>query len=73
MRECANAHAFERHQRANVSVLVLGRGRRDDSVNSTIVVGSDGIARGDVHHDRRCTAAADDDADADADADDIVC
>ncbi len=71
VRECADARAFERHQRANVRVFVLGRGRRDDSVDGIVVVGSDGAARGDVHRGCRCAAAANDDAD-DA-ADDIVC
>ncbi len=71
VRECADAHAFERHQRANVRVFVLGRGWRDDSVDSIVVVGSNGVARGDVHRGRRCAAANGDDAD--GDADDIVC
>ena len=69
--KCANARAFERHQRADVRVFVLGRGRRDDSANGIVVVGSDGGARGDVHRGRRCAAAAADDAD--GAADDIVC
>jgi hypothetical protein len=79
VRECANARAFERHRRADVRVFVLGRGRRDDSADGIVVVGSDGGALGDVHRGRRCAAAADDDADGDADADadgdadDIVC
>jgi hypothetical protein len=61
----------ERHQRANVRVFVLGRGWRDDSVDSIIVVDSNGVARGDVHRGRRCAAAANNDAD--GNADDIVC
>jgi hypothetical protein len=71
VRECADTHAFERHRRADVRVFVLGRGWRDDSVDSIVVVGSDGVARGDVHRGRRCAAAANDDADGDADV--IVC
>ncbi len=71
IRKCADAHTFERHRRADVRVFVLGRGRRDDSINSIVVVGSDGVARGDVHRGRRCAAAAGNDAD--GDADDIVC
>ncbi len=54
---------------AAAQVFVLGRGRRDDSVDSIVVVGSDGVARGDIHRGRRCAAAADDDGE----ADDIVC
>ena len=69
--ECADARTFESHRRADVRVFVLGRGRKDDSVDGIVVVGSDGAARGDVHRGRRCAAATDDDAD--ADADDIVC
>ena len=69
------------HQRADVRVFVLGRGWRDDSVNSIVVVGSDSGARGDIHRGRRCAAAtrnnaADNDtadANGDGDADDIVC
>ncbi len=71
VRECADAHAFERHRCAYVRVFVLGRGWRNDSVDSIIVVGSDGVARGDVHRGRRCAAATNDDAD--GNADDIVC
>ena len=71
VRECADAHAFESHRRANVRVFDLGRGRRDDSVNSIVVVGSNGIARGDVHRGCQC-ATADDDG-GDGDANDIVC
>ena len=71
IRECANALAFERHQRAYIRLFVLGRGRRDDSVDSIVVVSSDGVARGNVHRGRRCAAAAADDAD--GDADNIVC
>jgi hypothetical protein len=71
VRECADAHAFEPHRCADVRVFVLGRGWRDDSVDSIIVVGSDSVARGDVHRGRRCAAAAKDDAD--GNADDIVC
>ena len=83
VRDCAGTHAFKRHRRANVRVFILGQGRRDDSADGIIVVGSDGGARGDVHCCRQCAAAANDDAanddtaDADADADgngeDIVC
>ncbi len=71
VRECADAPAFERHRRADVRVFVLGRGWRDDSVNSIVVVGSDGVAREDVHRGRRCADTADDDAN--CDADDILC
>ena len=79
VRECANARAFERHQCANVHVFVLGRGRRDNSVDTIIVPGSNGGAHGNVHRGRRCAAAAaaDDNADGDGngdgDADNIVC
>ena len=69
--ECANTHAFERHQRADVRVFVLGRGSRDASIDSIVVVGSDGVARGDVHRGRRCATAANDVADGDANG--IVC
>ncbi len=85
--ECADACAFERHQRADVSVFVLGQGRRDDSADSIGVVSSDGGACGDVHRGCQCAAAASDDtandntadadgdgkADGDGDPDDIVC
>jgi hypothetical protein len=67
VRECANARAFKRHQRANVRVFILGRGRRDDSADGIVVVGSGGGARGDVHLDRQCTAATAADADGDTD------
>ena len=63
----ANVRAFERHRRADVRVFVLGRGRRDDSADGIVVVGSDGGARGDVHRGHRCAAAASDDADGNAD------
>ncbi len=69
--ECADARAFERHRRANVCVFVLGRGRRDHSVDSIVFVSSDGFAHGNVHRGHRCAAASDDDAD--GDADNIVC
>ena len=69
--ECADTHAFECHRRADVHVFVLGRGWRDDSVDSIVFVGSDGIARSDVHCSRRCAAAANEDAN--GDGDDIVC
>jgi len=36
--EWANASAFERHRLADVRVFVLGRGRRDDSVDGIIIV-----------------------------------
>ena len=79
--KCADAHAFERHQRTNVHVFVIGRGRRDDSANGIVVVGSDGSACGDVHRGRQCAAAANKDAannntvdaDGDGNADNIVC
>ncbi len=79
--ECANAHAFERHRRANVRVFIIGQGQRDDSADGIVVVGSNGGARGDIHRSRQCAAAADNDAandnttdaDANSDGDDIVC
>ncbi len=69
--ECADSRAFERNQRADKRVFVLGPGRRDDSVDSIVVVGSNCIARGNVHCGRQCANAADNDAD--GDANDIVC
>ena len=54
----------------DLRVFVLGRGQRDDSVDSIVVIGSDGVDRGDVHRGRRCATAANDDAN--DDADDIV-
>jgi hypothetical protein len=74
----ANAHAFECHRRANVHVFVLGQGRRDDSADGIVGVGSDGDggARRDVQRGCQCAAAASDDAvnndTAEADGDDIV-
>ncbi len=65
-RECADAHAFERHRRADVRVFVLGRGWRNDSVNSIIVIGSDGVARGNIHRGRQCAATANDNVDGNA-------
>ena len=41
--EFADAHAFERHQRGDVHVLVIGRERRDNSTNGIVVVGSNGV------------------------------
>ena len=38
VRECANARAFDCHQRTDVHVFVLGRGRRDDSADGIVVV-----------------------------------
>jgi len=38
VRKWTNASAFERHQLADVRVFVLGRGWRDDSVDSIIFV-----------------------------------
>jgi hypothetical protein len=64
-----------------VRVFVLSQGQRDDGANSIVIVGSNGNARGNVHHGR-CSAAADngdaDDGnaandDADGDADNILC
>jgi len=63
--------AFKRHRRADIRLFVFGQGWRDDSVDSIVGVGSDGVARGDVHRGRRCAAADNDDADGDADV--IVC
>ena len=71
-----DAHAFEHHR-----AYVGGRGRREDSTDGIVVVGSDGGTREDVHRGCQCAAAADDDvsdddsadADADGDGDDIVC
>ena len=71
VRECAHARTFECHRRADVRIFVLGRGRRDDSVNSIVLVGSNGVAREDVHRGRRCAATAD--IDANSNADDILC
>ncbi len=79
--KCADAHAFERHQCANVRVFVIGRGRRDNSANGIVVVGSDGGARRGFHHGHQCAAAADNDAADDNTADtnangndnDIIC
>ena len=78
-----DAHAFERHRRANVRFFVIGQGRREDSADGIVVVGSNGGAREDVHRGHQCAAAAADDisdddtanadADADGDGDDIVC
>jgi hypothetical protein len=71
VRKCAGTRAFERHQRANVRVFILGQGRRDDSLNSIIVIGSDNFARVDVHRGRRCAATADNDDDGNDDS--ILC
>ena len=76
-----DAHAFERHRRADICIFVIGRGRREDSTDGIVVVGSDGGTREDVHRGCQCAAAANDDvsdddsADADANGDgvDIVC
>ena len=38
VREWANGSAFERHRLADVRVFILGRGRRDDSVDGIVVV-----------------------------------
>jgi hypothetical protein len=81
VRECADAHAFEHHQRDNVRVFVLGRGWRDNSADGIVIVGSNGGACGDVHRGCQCATAANDDAanndtantDGDGDGDDIVC
>ena len=81
VRDCANAHAFKRHRRANVRIFVIGRGRREDSADGIVIVGSDGGAREDVHRGCQCAAAAEDDvsdnntADANAsdDGNNIVC
>jgi hypothetical protein len=69
--ECTDAHTFKHHRRADARVFVLGRGWREDSVDSIMVVGSNGAARGNVHRGCRCAAAAN--KDADGNADDIVC
>ncbi len=79
--ECANAHAFKHHRRAKVRVFVIGRGQRDDSANGIVVIGSDGVTRGDVHRGCQCAAAAYDEAannetantNADADGNGIIC
>jgi hypothetical protein len=71
VRECANACAFKSHRRADIRVFVLGCGQRDDSVDSIVIGGSNGIAHGDVHRGRRCAAAANNDTN--GNANDIVC
>ncbi len=71
VRKCADTHTFECHRRADVRVFVLGRGWRDDIVDSIVVVGSDGVARGDVNRGLRCAAVANDNAN--GDTDNIVC
>jgi hypothetical protein len=38
VREWANARTFERHRLADIRVFVLGRGRRDDSVDGIVVI-----------------------------------
>ena len=38
VREWANARAFEHHRLADVRVFVLGRGRRDDSIDGIVIV-----------------------------------
>ncbi len=74
VRECANARTLERHQRADVRLFVLGRGRRDDIAECIIVIRSNGGAYGDVHGGCRYAAAtADNDANGDGDANNIVC
>ena len=75
VRKCANARAFEHHQRANVCVFIFGRGQRDDSAEGIVIVGSDGGARGNVHCGCQCAAAAaaNNTVDADGDANIIVC
>ncbi len=67
--ECADARAYERHQRADVRAFVLGRGRRDDNANDIVIVGSNAGAHGDVHRGRRCAAAPANDTHRDADTD----
>ncbi len=52
VRECADACAFECHRCADVRVFVLGQGRRDDSVDGIVVVGSNGTIRGNVYRGR---------------------
>ncbi len=75
VRDCADEHAFKSHRRADVRIFSIGQGRREDSADGIVVVGSDGGAHEDVHRSRQCAAAAndgvsdDDTADADADAD----
>ena len=69
VRECANARTFECHHLADVRIVVLGRGKRDDGADGIVIVGGDGGTRGNVHCDRR-GAAADD---GDADCNDILC
>jgi ribulose 1,5-bisphosphate carboxylase large subunit-like protein len=64
----ANAHGFERHQRANVHAFVLGQRWRDDGSDS-IVFGDSG---GDVHHDSRGTNDGDGDGNGNSNADDIL-
>ncbi len=71
--ECANARAFELHRRADVPLFVLGQGRRDDSADGIVLMGSNGGTRGDVHHGRQCAAAANHNANGDGNADVIVC
>ena len=71
VRECADTRTFKHHQRANVRVFVFGQGRRDNSIDGIVVVGSDGAARGDIHRGCRCATAANDDSN--GDTDDIIC
>ena len=60
-----DAHAFERHQHADVRAFILGRGRRDNGADC-VIVGNSG-ARSDVHRGRR---GADE---AEGGADDTIC
>ena len=80
VRECAKAHAYECHRHANARVFVIGRGRREDSTDGIVAVGSGGSTCGDVHRGRQCAAAAKDEVsdnntangDGNGDSDNIV-
>jgi hypothetical protein len=74
-RDCADAHAYNRHRRADVRIFVIGRGRRDNSADGIVVVGSapvktsTAVANVDVSNDDTANAYAD----ANGDGNDIVC
>ena len=71
VRETQRCMRFQTPSTPDVRVFILGQGRRDNSVNSIVVIGSDGVARSDVHRGRRCAATANDNAN--GDTDNIVC
>ncbi len=66
VRKTQRCMRFQTPSTPDVRVFILGRGRRDNSVDSIVVIGSVGVACSDFHRGCRCAATANDNANGDA-------